>query len=483
MDKNNLWRKTKDIEIDLADFFKAVCMKWKQAFACAILFAVLFGAYGYLKAERSVPLPATEAAGEIELSEEERQAVDTAVQLQSETSSLEEYLDHSILMQVDPYHKNKAVLLYSIEHADRRDLQKITESYISFVENGGAVAALKQFRKKWGIESSYLAELFNAVPKYYSQPYQVAVDSTAMDGLQSETVFCIEIAGRDAEMAGSLALDMQEALNEYSKKAGKQAGSHKLTLISVEKGIESDAGLQSQQHDKRQQLQSYTANLKAVTDSFNNGQMGVYLESTGAESQDTAEEKAVEAQSARVSMKYILAGLAGGIFIYACIFACQYVLHDTVKSEKQLKELYTFPVYGSLFLKKKKGLPFTQRADASQSRAKLLERIKLVCRKRGITKLCLVSSVPFSSREKECLEGIGKQFMSWGIEISNLARLRNGVETIPANIRKNYHLDKLPRGKQRGKFFFGSKIAALNFRKLFGFRKGLGNYAQNPVLA
>nr|WP_297873568.1 transposase [uncultured Blautia sp.] len=63
-----------------------------------------------------------------------------------------------------------------------------------------------------------------------------------------------------------------------------------------------------------------------------------------------------------------------------------------------------------------------------------------------------------------------------------LARLRNGVETIPANIRKNYHLDKLPRGKQRGKFFFGSKIAALNFRKLFGFRKGLGNYAPNPVL-
>lgn len=67
-------------------------------------------------------------------------------------------------------------------------------------------------------------------------------------------------------------------------------------------------------------------------------------------------------------------------------------------------------------------------------------------------------------------------------EFSNYARLRNGVKTVPANIRKNYHLDKLPRGKQRGKFFFGSKIAALNFRKLFGFRKGLGNYAKNTVL-
>lgn len=62
------------------------------------------------------------------------------------------------------------------------------------------------------------------------------------------------------------------------------------------------------------------------------------------------------------------------------------------------------------------------------------------------------------------------------------AKLRNGVETVPSNIRKNYHLEKMPRGKQRGKFFFGSKIAALNFRKLFGFRKGLGNYAFNPLL-
>lgn len=67
-------------------------------------------------------------------------------------------------------------------------------------------------------------------------------------------------------------------------------------------------------------------------------------------------------------------------------------------------------------------------------------------------------------------------------EFSNYAKLRNGVETVPSNLRKNYHLNKLPRGRQRGKFFFGGKIAALNFRKLFNYRKGLGNYALNPAL-
>jgi hypothetical protein len=67
-------------------------------------------------------------------------------------------------------------------------------------------------------------------------------------------------------------------------------------------------------------------------------------------------------------------------------------------------------------------------------------------------------------------------------DFKSYGRLRNGVETVPSNLRRNYHLEKLPRGKQRGKFFFGSKIAALNFKKLFNYRKGLGHYALNPIL-
>ena len=59
-------------------------------------------------------------------------------------------------------------------------------------------------------------------------------------------------------------------------------------------------------------------------------------------------------------------------------------------------------------------------------------------------------------------------------EFSNYAKLRNGVETVPANIRKNYRLDKLPRGKQRAKFFFGSKNSGSQFQEALWFSKGLG---------
>lgn len=67
-------------------------------------------------------------------------------------------------------------------------------------------------------------------------------------------------------------------------------------------------------------------------------------------------------------------------------------------------------------------------------------------------------------------------------EFKSLARLRNGVETLPSILRKKYRVDRMNVcGKIRSRFFFGCKVMALNIRKLFTYRNGLGNYAQNPI--
>lgn len=65
-----------------------------------------------------------------------------------------------------------------------------------------------------------------------------------------------------------------------------------------------------------------------------------------------------------------------------------------------------------------------------------------------------------------------------------LARIRNGVETIPSILKNQYHATKMHgiRGKLRTKLFFGCKIGALNFKKLFRYRNGTGHYAPNPLL-
>lgn len=95
--------------------------------------------------------------------------------------------------------------------------------------------------------------------------------------------------------------------------------------------------------------------------------------------------------------------------------------------------------------------------------------------KLGVNVAAFITSKNASDRAKH------QRYMQ-GEEFKDYARLRNGVETVPSNIRRNYSTETLPRGKQRGKFFFGCKVAALNFRKLFNYRRVSGNYAKNPVL-
>lgn len=68
-------------------------------------------------------------------------------------------------------------------------------------------------------------------------------------------------------------------------------------------------------------------------------------------------------------------------------------------------------------------------------------------------------------------------------EFRCLSRLRNGVETIPSILKNKYNVNRMhAHGLKRCKFFFGSKISAVNFNKLFRCRKGTGHYAKNPIL-
>lgn len=67
---------------------------------------------------------------------------------------------------------------------------------------------------------------------------------------------------------------------------------------------------------------------------------------------------------------------------------------------------------------------------------------------------------------------------------SLLSRIRNGVETVPSILRRIYNADRMQvRGLIKTRFYFGCKIAALNIGKLITYKKGLGHYAQNPLLA
>lgn len=69
-------------------------------------------------------------------------------------------------------------------------------------------------------------------------------------------------------------------------------------------------------------------------------------------------------------------------------------------------------------------------------------------------------------------------------EFKKLARFRNGIETVPAALRKRHNIDKMPvRGYIKCKLYFGFKVAAMNVRKLVRYLSSQDKCAFNPQMA
>lgn len=69
-------------------------------------------------------------------------------------------------------------------------------------------------------------------------------------------------------------------------------------------------------------------------------------------------------------------------------------------------------------------------------------------------------------------------------EFHKLARFRNGIETVPAALRKRHRIDKMPaRGYIKTKLFFGFKVAGMNARKLIRYLSSQAKVTPYPQRA
>jgi hypothetical protein len=66
-------------------------------------------------------------------------------------------------------------------------------------------------------------------------------------------------------------------------------------------------------------------------------------------------------------------------------------------------------------------------------------------------------------------------------EFVELAKICNGVESLPSILRRKYRVDEmLVRGKLKTKLFFGFKVTALNFKILLDYLSSLDNCVLKP---
>lgn len=413
------WKRTEDIDIDLADMLRRLGRQWKRIAACALASALLLGGYGCLKAGRNQNLAESAVAEDADLTQAEKQAVEDAVCLEKEIRGLETYMDGSVLMQIDAYQKNRVIMLFCIDQAKRQELLAVTESYLNFILNGGAADMLGK-SSIWKMEKPYMAELISAYQRTYSSPYQVTVSAESEDSVTAESLFYVEITGKDAGTAEKMALEMQDVLETYSADAGAAAGRHRLSLVSMVQNVTADSGLMTLQHDKKALLSSNRTSLRGMTDAFSREQMAAYREA-GAQDEDRENEweemEAVSGTAVKTGIQYLFLGLVAGVFAYAGIFSCWYVFSDTIKSAEEMKRLYAIPLYGTIRLGTGKKNRSSGTGPNDSGKEQIVNRIRMACTKQGIRKLYAVSDYSFDMQEKECLLDMSQQLKSWEIDM------------------------------------------------------------------
>lgn len=456
MDRQCSWKRTEEIEIDLLDLLRRLGGQWKRMLACALVSAVLAGAGSYYisktggqdhTAEEDAALEAEEAQPPVPLTKEEQErGVAAARQLAKETAQLEDYVQNSVRMQIDPYHKKSVQLMFRIEGAGVWTTQKIVEKYLDYLANDQAVSDICRIDSAMEqADSRFLPELFQAVQKT-SGTY------TDEEGnLCSGVLLSVDVTGRDGDMATALASDVQKALEAYRPAVKKACGSHTLTLLSSDEKVRMDSDLLLWQREKRTLLATDQANLKAMTDAFDDTQKALYAAADvkideggepsdadmkadeGGESSD-ADKKAdedgepfdadtiagegsdVQAEGS-VNVLFVLLGLFGGIFVYGAGYACWYLLRDTVKGAGGFQSYYTFPFYGSISLKRNAGPGDAAQSADEKKLAQVLNRVRLSCRKRQISSICLAADFTPDEEEKACLESMASQLREWEIDV------------------------------------------------------------------
>lgn len=422
MNRNCSWKKSQELEIDLTEMIKGFCRQWRLILLCALAAAVLAGGYGFFRNKSIQNGLEMSEPKEDSLDWEEQNMAEEAAELAVQVNEMHEYLNESILMQVNPYQCSYAVSLYSIDGVTGLNQTKVVENYLNFLTNGGVIDALKQYNKKtWGMESRFLGELISAWYKT-GGTNQSDINSGA-DGLTAAPVLYVQVTGKDSRMVRCLAEDIQAVLKDYSVSVKKTCGRHKLELVSHEESVKTDRNLQALQNEKKSAFKTDTANLKAITDAFSREQWNVYEKISGVQKQKD-EITVADHTNEEVSYKFVLLGFIGGAFVFFVIYAGWYVLHDTIKSPGEFRSYYTIPLYGSILFhdsrKKKKG----QKDIHAKEAEKVLNRLKIVCANKEISKISLSADFILDSQEQKCVQGMAEQIRAWGIEASVIENIR-----------------------------------------------------------
>lgn len=435
MDNNAIYKNTNDRKIKLSDLMWEILLGWRLLLIFAVAFAVALGGLKYVRDMRASGQSDNTTVDikemEVQLTEEERAQIIAAKSLRMQISDQERYQSESIRINLNAYAKNTVVLQYYVDTDYSFNLNEdispdyvndIIAAYVSYIENNGINQELGK-QLEWDIDERYIGELVSAEADAIN-----VEDNKADAGIK---MFQVWITGESADEAEELADVISELLAQYQMILNEKIGQHELTMIDRYSSVSVDRELSTEQKEFAASMKTLRTNLDSIVAEFSANQLSVWnLEWDAVEEAEEADGSAAlnEETVPALSIKYFLVGAFGGVFL-GCIWIVIYCLWSSrIRNMEELQQMYGVRGLGSLpeTVKRKHVLEGVDRWllslkdkeqwTADERKNLILTNIRVICKKEGVERIFLTSSVHMAEESKRTIDQLIDELQKFGIK-------------------------------------------------------------------
>lgn len=283
-----------------------------------VICAVLFGMLGIVQGGKAVT-ETEEQKQEIEEYNAKIAEYDSAIEdtqnaiaeADKQIESLQEYIDNSIYMQIDPNNIQTVSVQYGLKTSN--NVGNILNSFITYINDGGLKEELSDTDED--LKVKYWRDIVSCY--------------------QSSNNLIVTVVHSDMDQAKRILSIIKERVMNYVPKVKNLQGDFSLEELKISEYVKTDTGVVNNQNNNRNNLKNYTTNRADL----NNKLIGFQnSKKTYIEKNEPDNLKAADTNTKVLMVAYILLGILFGAVIAFVIVALKYILGDTLRTANDIKE-------------------------------------------------------------------------------------------------------------------------------------------------
>lgn len=406
-------------EINLIELFWKVLLNWRQIISVAVLIALMVSGIKYALDSRVYNIrKSTEQENSLSVAEQEQ--VEDARTMIERIRNYQNYLNESVLMQIDPYNKPVVELQYYVESDYTYNYTRDNQSDYT----GNLMSLYYNYLKSGEMSKKLIdATKISITQADYSELCAVS---------QSGSTMVITFTWTDENKLDEISEFIKEELTQ-KELMFQEVGSHRLKLLRESKNIISDAGLAETKN-------AYANNSAYINTQLNTLKAGMseeQLKLLNNESEESEIPKPVP------SKKYFLLGAFLGIFLVCAWAACKMLFTARLQNPEEIRALYNTRLLGEVTVKSKKKRFLSVIDDkllAIKNRRKkklsveqqikvIAANISLSCKQQGIENIYMTGS-EYENADTATLDMLKQELTSQNIQVKEGGNIFYDAESL-----------------------------------------------------